>query len=209
MLPLTSHTPKPLLRVGDRTLIEHQIERLRSAGFTDLVINVAYLAEQIQNALGDGGAMGVNITYSPEPEPLETGGGINRALPLLGSEPFVLVNSDVWSDYPLAQLRDRLMPTVGAHLILVNNPAHHGEGDFTLSPEGKVGMQGQQTFTYSGISLIHPGLIADYPGRRSHFPLVEVFAGAAQRGVLTGELHTGKWVDVGTPERLEAVRRGI
>lgn len=206
MLPLTAEKPKPLLLVGTKTLIEHQIERLRRAGITDLVINVAYLGGQIQAALGDGSRLGVRIEYSPEPEPLETGGGISKALPLLGDQPFVLLNSDVWCDYPLAGLCQRPLALGGAHLVLVENPAHHTEGDFSLTAAGKVSLQGQPAYTFSGISIVHPQLISAYPDRREHFPLKEVFAWAAGRGLLTGELYSGEWVDVGTPERLARVR---
>lgn len=205
MLPLTADKPKPLLSVGSKSLIEHQIERLRRAGLTELVINVAYLGEQIQAALGDGGDLGVQIQYSPESAPLETGGGINNALPLLGEQPFVLLNSDVWCDYPLAELVDRPVAPGGAHLVLVNNPEHNDSGDFSLNAAGKVSLQGQSAYTFSGISVIDPQLISTYPNRREFFPLKEALVWAASRGVLTGELYRGQWIDVGTPERLAQV----
>lgn len=207
MLPLTAQKPKPLLQVGSKTLIEHQIQRLLTAGITELVINVAYLGKQIQAALGDGSHLGVHIQYSPEVEPLETGGGVFRALPLLGDHPFVLVNSDIWCDYPLEKLCRRGVAVGGAHLVLVENPVHHRGGDFTLTPAGKLCLHGRPAYTFSGISVIHPQLIAAYPERRQHFPLKEVFAWGAELELLTGEVYDGEWVDVGTPERLAEVRQ--
>lgn len=201
MRPLTLETPKPLLQVRGVSLIEHHIRRLKDVGIHDLVINVAYLGEKIRAALGDGAYLGVSIQYSVEPEPLETAGALLHALPLLGEEPFLLINGDVWTDYPFAKLTEQ--PLLGhGHLVLVPNPSHKAGGDFSLDPEGGVQILGESGFTFSGISLLSPQLIRDYPHPRRRFPLREVFEWAIQHSALTGELFTGTWCDVGTPERL-------
>lgn len=136
MRPLTDHTPKPLLQVGGMALLEHHIVNLRSAGFSELVVNAAYLGQQVHDFCGDGSRWGVQITVSMEPEPLETAGGIIQALPMLGESPFLVVNGDIWCPYPFGTLRDIGLPTGGAHLILVDNPAHNPAGDFALRPDG-------------------------------------------------------------------------
>jgi len=201
MRPLTLETPKPLLQVRGVSLIEHHILRLANAGVRDLVINIAYLGDKIRAALGDGARFGVSIQYSLEPEPLETAGALRHALPLLGDEPFLLVNGDVWTDYPFAQLTQRC-PSGGGHLVLVPNPPHKTAGDFSLDKDGLVQKLGESGYTFSGISLLSPRLIRDYPQARRQFPLREVFEWAIQRSALTGELFPGTWCDVGTPERL-------
>ncbi|MCR6652437.1 MAG: nucleotidyltransferase family protein [Cellvibrionaceae bacterium] len=202
MRPLTLHTPKPLLQVRGISLIEHHIRRLVAAGFRELVVNVAYLGEQIRAALGDGAAWDVRIEYSIEPEPLETAGALLHALPLLGDEPFLLVNGDVWTDYPFARLRETALRGRG-HLVLVPNPAHKATGDFHLDAAGKLAeLEGATGLTFSGISLLSPSLIRDYPHLRRQFPLREVFSWAIGNHQLTGELFNGTWCDVGTPERL-------
>lgn len=223
MRPATLTVPKPLLEVRGKSLIEHQIARLKAAGFRELVINVAYLGAQIQAALGDGSSLGVDIVYSVEPEPLETAGAIAQALPLLGEAPFVLINSDVWTDYPLQRLHDARPQKQGAHLILVNNPAHHRAGDFALAEEdeatyaagdqgfARVASQGvgsaSTSYTFSGVSVICPDMIRAYPNRRAKFPLVEVLRWAATRRLVTAEVHQGTWMDIGTPERLSELER--
>lgn len=202
MRPLTQETPKPLLQVGGVSLLEHHIRRLAEAGVRELVINIAYLGEKIRAALGDGKRFGVSIHYSEEPEPLETAGALLQALPLLGSEPFLLINGDVWTDYPFAQLAQQSLSARG-HLILVPNPPHKTTGDFSLDPTGAVQMLNDGAgATFSGISLLSPNLIRDYPNPRRRFPLREVFDWAIRNSALTGELFTGTWCDVGTPERL-------
>ena len=198
MRPLTDRTPKPLLTVGGMPLIEHIIRRLREAGYRDLVINLGYLGEQIEDCLGDGGALGVSIRYSREPPgALETAGGIREALDLLGPDPFLVINADVWCDHPLrppAFAEDAL-----AHLVLVANPEHHAQGDFTLQ-DGRVGLSGGPRHTFAGIGWYHPGLFAGLPrGRRALAPLLRE---AITTGQVTGELHQGDWIDIGTPERL-------
>lgn len=199
MRPLTDHTPKPLLVAGGKPLIVHQVERLRAAGIEQVVINVAWHADLIENALGDGSALGVNIRYSREPEgALETAGGIRHALGLLGDRPFVVANSDIFCDFPLAALGD-LAPGDLAHLVLVDNPPHHAEGDFALE-HGRVRTQGRPRYTYSGIGVFQPKLFSGLaPGVR---PLRPVLEEAIASGQVSGQHHTGTWLDVGTPERL-------
>ncbi len=207
MRPLTLSTPKPLLQVRGISLIEHHIRRLAEAGVRELVINVAYLGEQIRAALGDGGAHGVHIQYSVEPEPLETAGALHHALPLLGDAPFLLINGDVWTDYPFAKLRSHNLRNLG-HLVLVPNPEHKLTGDFSLDDTGNISeLDGATSFTFSGISLVSPSLIRGYPQARRQFPLREVFSWAIRDQQLSGELFAGTWCDVGTPERLAELNR--
>lgn len=198
MRPLTLHTPKPLLPVAGVPLIEYHIRALQRAGFTELVINHAWLGSQIEAHLGSGEQFGVQIAYSPEGEPLETGGGIYRALPLLGGEPFMVVNGDIWTDYNFSQLTPPTKHTL-AHLVLVDNPEHHPEGDFYLQG-GQVSEQGAPRLTYSGMAVLHPDL---FEGQTAGaFKLAPLLRQAMSVGRVTGEHYTGHWVDVGTPERL-------
>jgi MurNAc alpha-1-phosphate uridylyltransferase len=198
MRPLTDTTPKPLLQVAGKPLIAWHLQRLAAAGVGDVVINLSWLGEQIAMALGDGAAHGLRIHYSREPWPaLETGGGIRQALPLLGDEPFLLVNGDVYTDVDLGALR--LAPGDLAQLVLVPNPPHHATGDFHLAAGRITGQQGER-LTYSGIALLHPALFAEAePGR---FPLLPWLLKARESGRLGGQRHDGLWIDVGTPERL-------
>lgn len=202
--PLTLHTPKPLIRAGGVPLIEYHLKALAAAGFDDIVINHAWLGEQIETHLGDGSRFGVTIRYSAEGEPLETGGGILQALALLGSEPFVVVNGDVWTDYDFAALRQAHQGL--AHLVLVDNPAHHPEGDFSLS-EGEVRdvpAVGQR-LTYSGLAVLSPRLFEGcQPGA---FKLAPLLRNAMALGQVSGEHFQGRWVDVGTHERLAEVQQ--
>lgn len=197
--PLTLHTPKPLVRVGDKPLIEYHIEALARAGIRELVINHAWLGAQIEAALGDGARWGVRIAYSPEGEPLETGGGIRKALPLLGDQPFMVVNGDIFTDYDFARLCD--IEVASAHLVLVDNPEHHAEGDFAWC-EGRLvpDREGVPRLTYSGIAVLHPRLFADSP--EGAFRLAPLLRRALDVGMVSGEHFTGCWLDVGTHERL-------
>lgn len=197
MRPLTLLTPKPLIHVAGVPLIEYHLQALAAAGFNEVVINHAWLGEQLETALGDGSRWGLNISWSPEGEPLETGGGIHRALPLLGEEPFLVVNGDIWSDYKLGRLRQPLQGL--AHLVLVDNPAHHPEGDFCLAGTQLV-ETGATKLTYSGIAVLSPALFGgQQPGAFRLAPLLfDAIAGAHA----TGEHFKGRWVDVGTHERL-------
>ena len=197
MRPLTDSLPKPLLPVASKPLIAWQIEALVAAGITEIVINHAWLGEMIENALGDGAAFGARIRYSPEGEALETGGGIRRALPLLGEAPFLVLNGDVLTDYPFARLRDQAVAL--AHLVLVSNPEHHPRGDFHLQA-GRVSAEGEPRLTFSGIGVYHPALFAACePGR---FPLAPLLRQAMAAGQVSGEHYPGQWLDVGSPERL-------
>ena len=203
MLPLTASTPKPLLRADGRTLIEHQIRKLAGAGFRELVINHAWLGAQIEQALGDGGALGVNICWSREGEPLETAGGIVRALPVLGAEPFAVVNADIWTDYPFAQLQNALAAGDLAHLVLVPNPGHHPDGDFGLA-DGRLRIAPDMPrYTYSGVAVFHPRLFAGM--RAGKAPLLPLLQKAIGLERASGEFFEGDWIDVGTPERLAAL----
>lgn len=199
MRPLTLTTPKPLLKAGGRCLIEYHLQGLADAGISDVVINYAWLGEQFEPTLGDGERYGLSIHYSPEePGGLETAGGIIRALPMLGDEPFLVVNGDVWTDYDFSQLPERL--TGLAHLVLVDNPQHHPEGDFALDEQGRVSEAGEIKKTFSGIGLYSPALFDGLEdGRR---PLAPLLREAMARGEVTGEYFQGGWMDIGTTERL-------
>ncbi len=199
MRPLTDTTPKPLLAVGGRPLIAWHLRALAAAGFEEVVINHAWLGERIVAALGDGERFGLRIRYSPEPPgALETAGGIVNALPLLGEAPFLVVNGDIWTDFPFSRLTGELHGHL-AHLVLVDNPPQHPEGDFHLA-NGQVQAEGTPRLTFSGIGVYDPALFADLPpGRR---PLAPVLRAAMAAGRVAGEHYTGRWVDVGTPERL-------
>ncbi|HDP89676.1 MAG TPA: nucleotidyltransferase family protein [Thioalkalivibrio sp.] len=201
MRPLTDATPKPLLEAGGKPLIEYHLAALHAGGFGEVVINTAHLGHQLEDALGDGARYGLSIRYSHEPPgALETGGGIHRALPLLGDAPFLVVNGDVWCDYPLRPhvLADNDL----AHLVLVDNPPQHPAGDFHLC-DGRVHRDGEPRLTFSGIGYYRPGLFRDCaPGR---FPLAPLLRMAMDAGRVSGEHHAGHWSDVGTPERLAAL----
>ena len=175
---LTDNTPKPLLKVKGQTLLENKILAVKNAGITDIVINAAYLGEQIQKFAGDGSRWQVNIQYSCEPYPLETAGGIYRALPLLGDTPFLAVNADIWCDYSLKQLVGFTLPdrTLG-HLVMVDNPQQHHRGDFLLQNDGLLmeSADKAKTLTYSGIAVYHPDFMNTYPNCREQFQLLEVF----------------------------------
>ncbi len=205
MRPLTDHTPKPLIDVGGRPLIEHHLLRLKSAGVSRAVVNLGWLGARIRAHLGDGTRYGLRIEYSDEGWPaLETGGGIHRALPLLGSAPFVVVNGDVFSDYPLARLVERARHLTSAdlaHLVLVPNPAHHPQGDFACVA-GRAQASGER-LTFSGLSVLRPELFAgSEPGA---FPLAPLLRRALDAGQVSAEQYDGLWSDVGTLARREAL----
>jgi MurNAc alpha-1-phosphate uridylyltransferase len=201
MRPLTDRTPKPLLRIGGQTLIEHHIHALARAGINELVINHAHLGEQLVAALGDGAACGATIHWSPEPEgALETGGGIFNALSLLGDAPFVVVNADIWTDFDFSDLPAQ--PDGLAHLVLVDNPEHHPGGDFALDGN-LVSRDGPVRLTFSGIGVYRCELFAGCsPGA---FPLAPLLRTAMDSGQVTGQYYTGNWFDIGTPDRLAAI----
>lgn len=201
MRPLTLHTPKPLIPVAGVPLIEYHLRALAQAGVTEVVINHAWLGDRIEAHLGDGARFGLQIVYSKESQPLETGGGIYQALPLLGADPFILVNGDVFTDYDFAVLQKPLQGL--AHLVLINNPEHHLEGDFSLEA-GRVLAPTTATLTYSGIAVLHPELFAGC--QAGAFKLAPLLRQAIAQGQVSGEQFNGCWIDVGTPERLAAAQ---
>lgn len=202
MRPLTDRTPKPLLPVAGKPLIVWHIERLARAGLRDIVINHAHLGDQIEAMLDDGCAWGVSIRYSAEPAgALETAGGIANALPLLGDEPFVVVNGDIYCEWDFARAHDALPARDLAHLVMVPNPEHHAAGDFALA-EDRVSDTGGARFTFAGIGVYRPQLFAGVE-RGKTAKLAPLLRAAMAEGKVGGELHRGRWVDVGTPQRLE------
>mgnify|MGYP000116603239 CR=1 FL=1 len=210
MRPLTLETPKPLLAVGGKPLIVWHIEALKTAGVTELVINTAWLGHKLHDALGDGSDYGVSIHWSDENEPLETAGGIQKALPLLGDEPFLLVNGDIWLRYDFKDIVAKSLGDQLAHLLLVANPPQHPNGDFVFhrnSGNTLVLPDGEERYTFAGISLLSPQLFAGLtPGIA---PLAPLLRQAIARGRVSGEYHDGAWIDVGTPERLAALDQAI
>jgi MurNAc alpha-1-phosphate uridylyltransferase len=204
--PLTATTPKPLLVVGGKPLIQHHIEKLAAAGVRDLVINTTWLGGKIESFIGDGDAFGVRIAWSREGSPLETGGGIWRALPLLGTAPFLVINGDVWTDFPLPTLTTmEWSQDCDAHLVLVPNPPHHASGDFGLDARGRIANNGAEALTFSGVSVMRPELFTGYGADAEKFPLRPVLDAAIRRDRVSGEFYTGRWCDVGTVERLRAL----
>jgi MurNAc alpha-1-phosphate uridylyltransferase len=205
--PLTDTTPKPMLPIDGKPLLEHHINRLAAVGIDKIVINTCWLGEQIEEYFADGGRLGVNISWSREAQALETGGGISQALPLLGDQPFLLINGDVWSDFPLAELsKTHLSAELDAQLILVDNPEHHPQGDFSL--DGKlVSYKEAQRYTFSGISLFRPALFAAYQASAGQcFPLRDVLRPAILAGRVSASVYTGNWCDVGTVERYQQLQ---
>ena len=203
MRPLTDTTPKPLLEAGGKALIVWQLEKLARAGFTDIVINHAHLGHRIEAALGDGARFGVCIRYSPEAEALETAGGIARALPLLGSEPFLVINSDVFTDYGFPALRELKLGDKLAHLVLVDNPPQHPRGDFVVEA-GRVRETGAHPLTFGGIGVYAPRLFSGISAG-SKIPLAPLLRKAMAADRVSGEHYQGRWHDVGTAERLQAL----
>ena len=205
--PVSDTVPKPLIPVQGQPLIERHLSALAAAGVTEVVINLGWLGEKIEAALGDGGRFGVHIAYSREGWPaLDTGGGVCRALPMLGSDPFLLINSDVWTDYPLSRLvagSGGLMEDAQAHLVLVPNPPHNPSGDFGLKNNRVV--TSAPWMTFSGLSVVRPVLFEG--SQETAFPLLPVWRRGIAAGRVTGEIYTGIWCDVGTPERLVTLER--
>jgi MurNAc alpha-1-phosphate uridylyltransferase len=206
MQPLTADLPKPLLTVGDKTLIEHQIERLIAGGVTGVVINHFYLGSMIEEALGDGSQFGIDISYSREAIRLETAGGIIKSLPQLKDDSFIVVNADIWTDFDFSTLQavdgvDRL-----AHLVLVENADHNPHGDFSIDDDGRVHEDHSardKRLTFSGISVMHKNLFAGLPIQPcSTVPLLQQ---AMAQNRVSGEIHAGEWKDIGTPERLQEI----
>jgi MurNAc alpha-1-phosphate uridylyltransferase len=214
MRPLTDRTPKPLLAVGGKPLIVAHIEKLAALGMKDIVINTSWLADQFEPALGDGSHWDVRLRYSFEgPEPLETGGGMFKALEFLGSAAFLAINGDIWTDYDLANLPDE--PDGVAHLVMVDNPPQHPRGDFSLGENGRMHSEGESRLTFSGIGVYRPSLLNDWrsivgdaPGADDtppRFKLAPLLRAAMNCGLVSGEHFRGRWTDVGTPERLASL----
>ncbi|WP_342315930.1 N-acetylmuramate alpha-1-phosphate uridylyltransferase MurU [Lysobacter sp. FW306-1B-D06B] len=217
MRPLTNHTPKPLLRAGGKALIEWHLEKLAAMGVREVVVNTSWLAAQFPQHLGDGAQWGLSIRYSFEGDaPLETGGGMLHALPLLGDAPFLLVNGDVWTDYDFTRLPRE--PDGLAHLVMVDRPPQATQGDFALDADGLVRSEGENRLTYAGIGVYRPQLL---DGWRVHttdtgadetpprFRLAPILRAFMPQGLITGEHHRGRWTDVGTPERLAGLEREL
>lgn len=205
MRPLTDHTPKPLLMVGGKPLIVWHIERLAKAGFKEIVINHAHLGGQIEAALKDGKAWDVSIQYSPEATALETAGGIANALPLLGADPFLVVNGDVFTEIDFTSLaldNDDL-----AHLIMVDNPPQHPEGDFALIGQ-RLKSEGNHKLTFSGVGVYHPHLFAAVK-RGESAKLAPLLKEAMSKGLVSGRHYQGMWHDIGTPDRLSALDKQL
>ena len=198
--PLTERVPKPLVEAAGKPLIAWHLERLAAAGLRDIVINVSHLADAVVERVGDGRRFGVTVRYSREAEPLETAGGIARALALLGADPFLLVNSDIYCEVDFASLAALALGERLAHLVLVPNPPHRAQGDFSLAA-GLVGNTGEPRYTYAGVAVMSPQLVAGVrPGEKA--PLAPLLREAADRRRISGQLFTGLWQDVGTIERL-------
>ena len=212
MRPLTEKTPKPLLPIGGKPLIEYLIESLNEAGFTELVINHAWLGKQVEVVLGDGSRFGSKIVYSAEGEPLNTAGGIMKALPLLGEEPFVLVNGDIWTDYSFSTLKFYSSMEQLAHLVMVENPLQHPSGDYVLGTNGDLTLIdsskiAKNTLTYSGISVLNPLLFEKIAV--SNLPLATLFKSAIQQEKVSAEFYQGEWSDIGTVDRLNELNASL
>lgn len=210
MRPLTLHTPKPLLVAGGQPLIVHHLHRLHQAGIREVVINHAWLGEQIESTLGPGDRFGLRITYSREGEPLETAGGIVRALPHLADHDddwFLVINGDIWTDAPLAQLAPPADDHCDALLVLTDNPEHHPDGDFALAGNGQVLAQGSPKLTFTGISLLRKRLFRGLTDEAGKLGPVLRMAMAQHR--VRGLHHRGAWMDIGTPERLAELDRQL
>jgi MurNAc alpha-1-phosphate uridylyltransferase len=218
MLPLTRHTPKPLLQVGGKPLIVWHLEKLAAAGVHYVVINTSHLAEQFSDTLGDGSRWGLRIRYAYEgTTPLETGGGMLNALPLLGTEPFIAVNGDIWCDADFSTLP--VEPPGLAHLLMIDNPAHHPHGDFVLDAHGTLHDTGEPKLTFSGIGVYRRefledwhALIGDVPGaltKPPSFKLVSLLRAGMTTAAITGSHHRGQWTDLGTPQRLAQLENAL
>ncbi|WP_066959245.1 N-acetylmuramate alpha-1-phosphate uridylyltransferase MurU [Microbulbifer sp. Q7] len=207
MRPLTDHTPKPLIPVLGKPLIEYAIERLAQAGVTNLVINLAHLGGKIRDHLGSGERLGVTIQYSAESEPLETAGGISKALPLLGDAPFLVVNGDVWCDFDFSHWVNNPLPQhCPGRLLMVPNPPHNPEGDFGID-QGLLSGTTKPRYTFAGISYLRPEILTSYPNARERYGLGEVFAFNEDK--MQAEVYEGDWCDVGTPERLNKLEERL
>ena len=207
--PLTDHTPKPLLHAGPKRLIEYLIEQLVEAGLKDIVINYAHLGEQFEPLLGNGERYHANFEYSAEVAGgLETAGGIIQALPLLGNEPFLVVNGDIWTDFPFADLAKlALAKEQLCHLVMVDNPPHNPAGDFYLDADGLLSIEGDPKLTFSGIGIYRPEMFAEHPAAK--LALKPFFIEVMKQQKATGQHYQGQWSDIGTVERLTALAKQL
>lgn len=203
MRPLTDQIPKPLLEVAGKPLISWHLEKLAKANFKEVIINHAYLGEMIESYLGDGSKWGIKISYSREGFPLETAGGIKKALPLIGDKPFLVINADIFTDFDYAALKNRNLNEFKGHLIMVKNPKHHSEGDFVLK-DSQIELEGEGKLTFSGIAIYKPEVFKEINMESANklAPILKKLINA--RGV-SGEVHHGIWFDIGTPERLKEI----
>lgn len=204
--PLTTTTPKPLVKAGGKPLIQYHIEHLASIGVSEIVINTSWLGDKIESFLGDGSSFGVSIEWSREDTPLETGGGIRKAISLLGSEPFLLINADIWTDFSLRGLIEKSLPAeIDAHLILVPNPPHNAGGDFMLKSGSMVSIPvgENNTYTYSGISVLRPEIFVMHASLGEKFPLLDVLLGSILSSRVKAQINANIWWDVGTLSRLQ------
>jgi MurNAc alpha-1-phosphate uridylyltransferase len=200
MRPLTATTPKPLLKIQGEPIVVHMLRSLRKAGFRECVINVSLMGEQIIQALGHGAAFDMQIEYSIEESPLETAGGVIKALPLLGDEPILIVSGDIYTDFDFATLKDKSLEGMLAHCVMVNNPPYHPEGDFHLSADHHLTLAGNTPFTYGNMGIYDLSLFTDHPVEK--IGLGAVLKDAIGKDKVTGELFTGVWHNIGTPEDL-------
>jgi MurNAc alpha-1-phosphate uridylyltransferase len=205
--PLTDRLPKPLVPVGGKPLVAWHLERLAKAGCREIVANVSHLAGQIIDYVGDGKRFGVHVSFSREAVPLETAGGIAQALPLLGTEPFLLVNGDIYCEADFAPLLSRRLGASLAHMVLVPNPPHRADGDFSLDA-GLVGNEGSARYTYAGVAVMSPRLVESVK-RGDKAPLAPLLRSAAAQRLISGEVFRGLWQDVGTPERLAQLEQQL
>ncbi len=204
---LTQYTPKPLLEVAGKPLLQYRLEALKQGGMTQVVINHGWLGEQIEAYFTDGRDLGLSITWSREGTPLNTGSGIINALPLLGDEPFILCNADIWTDYMLADLCHQPLGDFLAHLILVDNPEHNKTGDFSLY-DGIVCSEGDASLTYSGMALLNPALFTHFI-TQTNVSLGDVLRWAIKNKKVSGSYYNGQWVDIGTAERLQQINSQV
>lgn len=203
--PLTNELPKPLIKVAGKSLIEYHLENLASAGFKEIIINTAWLAEKIHAQLGNGENYGVSIQYSNEVEALETAGGIINALPLLGEEPFLVVNGDIWCNFNFADLPS-LQSRIQAHLVLVDNPEHNVKGDFSLQ-NGLIKNSGDTMFTFSGIGIYSADFFANQAAKI--VPLAPIIRSKCEQDLVSGQYYSGSWTDVGSIERLQELEQQL
>jgi len=212
MLPRPRRTPKPLMKEGEHRVLENTLRKGAEAGVDEVIVNAAYLADQIISAVEHMEIPALKRRISLESESLETGGGLVKALPMLGSSHFLLINSDVWTDFDVGRLVSRCFVDALAHLVLVSNPPHNPAGDFFLFDDGHVAAEDANSsalgsFTFSGISVLHPNLIKRYAPPQAKFPMRDLLLQAMRDGQVTGEFFDGEWIDIGTPERLQALRK--